>query len=274
MKKFALIILMMVAIMLSSCAISVKNDADTSTESIIFSSNIARPSDTDSSDTDSSDTDSNVNIGTDSNVNIDSSVNTDSEVNTDINTDTDDINGDNKKCPPHSYGDYQEVSKPTCQVSGEYVRYCQECNQSDTLTVEKTEHTFEILVKYIVEPTVTSGGSGEYKCVNCDATETREIPPKVLDGVENIIVEKITSQTIKITFNHIEGAQGYEIYYSGNEITAGNFKFAPKASAEIEGEESLSATFRVSLNIYQVFYIAVVPYVDGKYGEIICIKVN
>lgn len=263
MKKFALIILVMVAIMLSSCTISVKNDADTSTESIIFSSNIDRPSDTDA----------NVNTDTDSNINIDSDVNTDVDTDIDIDTD-DDTSGDNKKCPPHNYGEYQEISKPTCQYGGEYVRYCQDCNELDTLITEKTEHTFEILVKYIVEPTVTSDGSGEYKCVNCDATEIREIPPKVLDGVENIIVEKITSQTIKITFSPVEGAQGYEIHYSGNEITGGNFNFAPKASAEIEGEETLSATFRVSLNIYQPFYIAIVPYIDGRYGEVICIKVE
>jgi hypothetical protein len=249
--------------MLTSCVIDIKYDTDTSTDSIIFSSNIDRPSDTDT----------NANTDTDSDLSIDSGANTDIDADTDIDTDTD-TSGDNKKCPPHNYGEYQEISKPTCQDGGEYIRYCQDCNESDRVTVEKISHTFEILVKYIVEPTITSGGSGEYKCVNCDTTETKDLPPKLLEGVENIIVEKIASKTIKITFNPIEGAQGYEIYYSGNEITEGNFNFAPKASAEIEGEEILSATFRVSLNIDQTFYIAVVPYVDGRHGEVICIKVE
>ena len=263
MKRLSLIILTVLTLMLTSCVIDIKYDTDTSTDSIIFSSNIDRPSDTDA----------NVNTNTDSNINIDSDVNTDIDTDIDIDTDTD-TSGDNKKCPPHNYGEYQEISKSTCQYGGEYVRYCQDCNESDTLITEKNEHKFEILVKYIVEPTITSGGSGEYKCVNCDTTEVKDLPPKLLEGVEVITVEKIASKTIKITFSPVEGAQGYEIHYSGNEITGGNFNFAPKASAEIEGEETLSATFRVSLNIYQTFYIAVVPYIDGRYGEIICIKVE
>jgi hypothetical protein len=263
MKKLALIILMALALMLTSCIIDIKYDTDTSTDSIIFSSDIDRPSDTDA----------NVNTDTDSNINMDSDANTDVDTDIDIDTDTD-ASGDNKKCPPHNFGEYQEIAKPTCQQWGEYIRYCQDCNEPSTLTTEKTDHVFEILVKYIVEPTITSGGSGEYKCANCNTTEVRDLPPKLLDGVEGIIVEKIASKTIKITFSPVEGAQGYEIYYSGNMITEGNFNFAPKASAEIEGEEILSATFRVSLNIYQQFYIAVVPYVDGRHGEVICIKVE
>lgn len=263
MKRLSLIILMVLTLMLTSCVISIKNDTDTSTDSIIFSSDIDRPSDTDTS----------ANTNTDSNINIDSGANTDIDADTDIDTDTD-ASGDNKKCPPHNFGEYQEIAKPTCQQRGEYIRYCQDCNEISTLTTEKTDHVFEILVKYIVEPTITSGGSGEYKCANCDTTEVMDLPPKLLEGVEGITVEKIASKTIKITFSPVEGAQGYEIYYSGNEITEGNFIFAPKASAEIEGEEDLSATFRVSLNIYQQFYIAVVPYVDGRHGEVICIKVE
>lgn len=265
MKRLSLIILMVLTLMLASCVIDIKYDTDTSTDSIIFSSDIQRPVDTDSNVDTDTDGGKNTDLNTDTNI--------DTSIDTNIDTDTD-TSGDDKKCPPHNFGDYQEIAKPTCQQRGEYIRYCQDCNEISTLTTEKTDHVFEILVKYIVEPTITSGGSGEYKCANCDTTEVRDLPPKPLEGVEGIIVEKIASKTIKITFSPVEGAQGYEIYYSGNEITEGNFNFAPKASAEIEGEEVLSATFRVSLNIYQTFYIAVVPYVDGRYGEVICIKVD
>ena len=265
MKRLSLIILMALALMLTSWVIDIKYDTDTSTDSIIFSSDIQRPVDTDS----------NVDTATDGGKNTDLNTDTNIDTSVDTNIDKDDNTSDNnKKCPPHNFGEYQEIAKPTCQQWGEYIRYCQDCNEPNILTTEKTDHVFEILVKYIVEPTITSGGSGEYKCANCDTTEVMDLPPKLLEGVEGIIVEKIASKTIKITFSPVEGAQSYEIYYSGNEITEGNFIFAPKASAEIEGEEDLSATFRVSLNIYQPFYIAVVPYVDGRYGEVICIKVD
>lgn len=65
----------------------------------------------------------------------------------------------------HQFGEWDLIKKPTCESSGEKVRYCG-CGERQTEIVVPTEHSYDAVV---TEPSCTQAGYTTYSCVCGDS---------------------------------------------------------------------------------------------------------
>ena len=75
---------------------------------------------------------------------------------------------------PHSWGEWEEVTPPQCEVEGMEQRKCAICGETETRTIPALGHDWLYLGK--IEPNCVDAGLIEYTCVLCGAYKT-EIDP-------------------------------------------------------------------------------------------------
>ena len=74
----------------------------------------------------------------------------------------------------HDFGEWEEVTPPTCSEEGERVRYCSRGDFFQTQTIPASGHRYTAT---IVPATCTQEGYTEYKCTACGASYTSDIVP-------------------------------------------------------------------------------------------------
>lgn len=74
----------------------------------------------------------------------------------------------------HTYN-YGTVTEPTCTEEGVRISECLVCSKTQKIRIAKTGHDMDDGTE-VLAPTCITGGKIEYKCKNCDYTETKSTP--------------------------------------------------------------------------------------------------
>ncbi len=84
----------------------------------------------------------------------------------------------NKKgiCFKHKFDEGFISKQPTCNIAGERITSCKNCNYTETHIIAKTEHNM-IFNKTIKAPQCMYVGEDEYICTYCAIKETRYVDP-------------------------------------------------------------------------------------------------
>lgn len=135
----------------------------------------------------------------------------------------------NEEQPPHehSWGEWVEVVKPTCDAEGIKECFCTECKEGKKETIEKLEHEY-INEEVLAPATCSSNGVKVYNCKHCGILKEEEIT-KLDHKIENgsctvcgTSVMEIAKYTITVEFNEGIGNDPSGEYASGDKVYLSN----------------------------------------------------
>lgn len=76
----------------------------------------------------------------------------------------------------HEWSDWELIDEPACDKEGEEQRMCMNCQETETRTVDTTEHNWQFVNENPVA-TCSSKGVANYICADCGATKKEETDP-------------------------------------------------------------------------------------------------
>lgn len=130
----------------------------------------------------------------------------------------------------HSWGKWQQTAEPTCAREGVKTRSCTVCGAQQSKTIGKTEHDYVFI--QTIAPTSYSEGYDLYRCAGCQATEKRNVTPK-------LEVELSVKEARKAANNYVKAA-GAEY---DKELDSGNSSYGPPViwkGDELKGQRDLN----------------------------------
>ncbi len=86
----------------------------------------------------------------------------------------------------HTWGQWTEMTAPTCTESGLNKRVCSGCNASEYETVAALGHTY---TREVIAPTCTTAGYTAYSCQNCDHSYVDQITQPVGHSYKSVVTE-------------------------------------------------------------------------------------
>ena len=113
--------------------------------------------------------------------------------------------------PPHehTWGEWVEIVKPTCDAEGQKECFCTECKTYKRETIEKLEHEY-INEEVLAPATCSSHGVKVYNCKHCGVLKEEEISENCTCTDEgyffyffhNIVLFVICADNCEINFNN------------------------------------------------------------------------
>lgn len=162
----------------------------------------------------------------------------------------------------HTFGEWETVTPATCTQDGEETRKCEICDEVETQVIPATGHSFEAFV-VDVKPSYSADGSGHMNCKNCDYVYTNVITKYTLGDVENFTAQTASYKTIKLSWDKVDGADGYIIYRS----TSKDSGF--KRLKTIKDPSITSVINKQDVKMGVRYYYKAVPFVTEASGRFI-----
>ena len=120
-------------------------------------------------------------------------------------------------CGPKDYSEKIDGVQINCYKGTAGEKYAKE-NGLNYEYLDAPAHEHRYVSKIIKKPTYTSTGIETYTCSKCKSFSSYVIPKLKLNEVSNLKTSSITTNSIKLSWNKVKDAKGYEVYQNGKKI--------------------------------------------------------
>ncbi|MBO5287174.1 MAG: hypothetical protein J6B34_03535 [Clostridia bacterium] len=173
----------------------------------------------------------------------------------------------------HIFSTLIQIKTVSCTENGSAIYECI-CGETTTVETVAKGHIYYKFLEYIVKPTTSTTGIGNYKCINCTLTSENVLPPIDIEEVNYLRVDKIENGKVVLKLNIYGDRPYYEVRYSASPITEENFASATLIDAIVSGEKLVTLTIKLNAGLDNCYYVAVKPYEGDNYGKMATVRVG